>query len=136
MGACVFACGWLWSGGNGNLLVSKFGQVGSGQYLDPSSGSVFTFNHLTRQFGEETDKKQVLSEDIEANRAAIQKALEAYISDLYKANKATVAVYGADNGTITICLSAKNVNLSNFWSVKRWTRCEWPPLQTCCVRWR
>ena len=119
MGACACArVVGLWSGGNGNLLVSKFGQVGSGQYLDPSSGSVFTFNHLTRQFGEETDKKQVLSEDIEANRAAIQKALEAYISDLYKANKATVAVYGADNGTITICLSAKNVNLSNFWFVE------------------
>ena len=93
-------------------------ECSAGQYLDPNSGKVFTFNHLTRSFGEETDKKQVLSESIEAVRAAIQKALEAYIVDLYKPNKATVAVYGADNGTITVCLSAKNVNLSNFWCVE------------------
>jgi len=103
-------------GGAGNLLVTKYGQVGPDQYLDPSTGKVWTFNHLTRQFGEETDKKQVLAEDIEARRAAVAKALGEYISDLYKANKATLAVYGADNGTLTICLSAKNVNLSNFWT--------------------
>ncbi len=71
------------SGGAGNLLVTKYGQVGPGQYLDPSTGKVWTFNHLTRQFGEETDKKQILSEEIEARRAAVQKALESYISDLY-----------------------------------------------------
>jgi capping protein alpha len=57
-----------------------------------------------------------LSENIEQLRSAVQKSLEVYTSDLYKANKATVSVYGADNGTITICLSAKNVNLSNYWT--------------------
>jgi capping protein alpha len=103
-------------GGAGNLLVSKYGQVSSNEYLDPSTGKVWTFNHLTRTFGEETDKKQVLGEDIEARRSAVAKALGEYISDLYKANKATLAVYGADNGTLTVCLSAKNVNLSNFWT--------------------
>lgn len=102
-------------GGVGNLLVTKYGQVGSNQYLDPNSGKVYNFNHASRTFGDETDKKQVLSETIEQLRATVQKALEAYTTDLYKANKATVVVYGADNGTITICLSAKNVNLSNYW---------------------
>jgi hypothetical protein len=102
-------------GGNGNLLVTKYGQVGSNQYLDPNSGKVYSFNHASRTFGEETDKKQVLAENIEQLRSAVQKSLEGYVTDLYKANKATVVVYGADNGTITICLSAKNVNLSNYW---------------------
>jgi hypothetical protein len=102
-----------------SYVFSLLPQVGANQYLDPSTGKVWTFNHLTRQFGEETDKKQVLSDDIEARRAAVQKSLTAYLGDLYKPNKATLAVYGADNGTITVCLSAKNVNLSNFWSVKK-----------------
>lgn len=104
------------SGGNSNLLVSKYGQVGDNQYLDPTSGKVYTFNHLSRQWGEETDKRQVLPDEVDALRAATQKAMEAYIEDLYKPGKATVAVYGADNGTITICISAKNVNLSNYWT--------------------
>lgn len=96
--------------------MTKYGQVSSSQYLDPNSGKVISFNHLSRTFGDETDKKQVLSESTEALRSAVQKSFESYTSDLYKANKATVAVYGADNGTITICLSAKNVNLSNYWT--------------------
>ena len=104
------------AGGNGSLLVTKYGQVGSGEYLDPATGKVLTFNHVSRTWGEETDKRQVLSDEVEQLRASVNKAMEGYINDLYKPGKAAVAVYGADNGTITICLSAKNVNLSNYWS--------------------
>ncbi len=98
------------------VLVSKFGQVGNNLYLDPSSGKVLKFDHQRRAFTEETDKKQVLSEKVDAYRRAISTAIDKYLDDQFKANKCVQAIYGADNGAITICMSAKNVNLSNYWT--------------------
>lgn len=96
-------------------MVSKYGQVGNILYLDPSTGKVFEFDHLKRTFIEETDKRQVLGETVDSYRAAIANVMEKYVNDSFKSNKANAAVYGADNGTITICVSAKNVNLGNYW---------------------
>jgi capping protein alpha len=67
-------------------------------------------------FTSETDKKQVLRQDVESFRAAISKSLESYVPTCYSKDKVTFAVYGADNGTITIAISSKNINLSNYWS--------------------
>ena len=49
------------------------------------------------------------------SRNAIAAAVEKYAAGQYKAGKFVTAVYGSDDGTLTICISAKNVNLSNFW---------------------
>jgi len=103
-------------GGNGNLVISKFGEIAADEYLDPSSGVVYKFDHLTRTVGEATEKKQQLSDSVENLRSAVQKSLEAYLQALYKPNKVSLAVYGADDGSLTVALSAKNVNLSNFWT--------------------
>lgn len=101
---------------NKPVLVTKFGQVGNDLYLDPNSGKVLRFDHLKRKFIEETDKKQVLSDRMDDYRNAFQRAVEGYVQEQFKANRCVVSVYGADNGSITICMSAKNVNLSNFWT--------------------
>jgi len=98
------------------IVVSAYGMVDHSNYLDPNSGRVLKFDHKKRKFTGVSDKKQVLSGDIASFRAAIAKSMDAYLSGQYKSGKAVVAVYGADNGTMTICISAKNVNLSNFWS--------------------
>jgi len=49
-------------------------------------------------------------------RNAFQRHVESYIAEQFKVNRCVVSVYGADNGTITICMSAKNVNLGNYWT--------------------
>lgn len=77
---------------------------------------MWKFDHVRGEFTEESDKKQVLDDDVEEYRAAISKLLQAYVDSAYKNNKCTVAVYGSDNGQITICISAANVNLGNFWT--------------------
>jgi len=97
------------------VCITAFGAVGEDEYLDPSTGKVFKFDHKKHTFLEETEKKQSLAENIAGYRAAIEKALEDYQGRQYKKDKCTISVYGADDGNITICLSARNVRLSSFW---------------------
>jgi len=98
------------------VIVSKYGQVSDNEYLDPASGKVLLFDHSNQTFKGETDKKQSLSENIAAYRSAIDESMAEYISGQFKKDKAVTTVYGADDGAITICLSAKNVNLSSYWT--------------------
>lgn len=98
------------------VLVSVHGQVSDNAYLDPASGKVLTFDHLEQKFTGETDQKQVLSENIDSFRSNIEGELKEYIKSKYRPGKCVTAVYGADNGSITVCISAKNVKLSAYWS--------------------
>jgi len=84
------------------IVVSAYGMVDHSNYLDPNSGRVLKFDHKKRKFTGVSDKKQVLSGDIASFRAAIAKSMDAYLSGQYKSGKAVVAVYGADNGTMTM----------------------------------
>jgi capping protein alpha len=99
-----------------SVLVTSHGKVADDLFLDPSTGTVLRFDHRSREFKEETDQKQVLNDDINAYRTAIASAVNSYLGTQYKKNKATCTVYGADDGKIVVCVSATNVNLSNFWS--------------------
>ena len=98
------------------VLVTKHGQVGPDLYLDPNTQRVLKFDHSTRRFTEETDKKQQLSASIEQQRAALHAALTQYVSEAFKRDKAVLAVYGADDGSVTADISARNVNLANYWT--------------------
>jgi hypothetical protein len=97
------------------LVVSVHGQVGEDEYLDPKTGKVLTFDHRNHKFTGETGKKQELNGDINAVRTAIETALESYSEAQYKQDKCTITVYGADDGTITVCLSARNTHLAAYW---------------------
>lgn len=98
------------------VLISPHGKVADDQFLDPNTGKVLRFDHRKLEFKEETDQKQVLNADINVYRTAIAKAMKDYSTTQYKNDKCTTTVYGSDDGKITICLSAANVKLSNFWS--------------------
>jgi len=102
--------------GPANVVVSAFGQVSADEYVNPATGQVLQFDHRKRKFTAGTEKKQVLGEDVAKYRASIAKSIESYVAIQYKAGKTATAVYGADNGNITVVISAKNVNLGNFWS--------------------
>jgi len=97
-------------------MVSPHGRVGEDLYLDPASGRVMRFDHRRRRFTEVSEQKQVLSERINAYRVSIEREVKAYVDSSYKASKCVFAVYGADSGVITVCLSAANVHLGNFWT--------------------
>lgn len=99
-----------------SILVSAYGQVSANSYLDANSGRVLTFDHRKRKFTGVSDKKQVLGGDVASYRDAISKSVSEYQGKQYKSGKVVSAVYGADSGQVTICISAKNVNLANFWS--------------------
>lgn len=98
------------------VLVTKHGQVGPDLYLDPSTGKVLKFDHAKRTFLEETDKKQLLAPSVDSFRSALSTSLAQYLADTFKPNKATHAVYGQDNGQLTLVISARNINLGNFWT--------------------
>jgi hypothetical protein len=63
-----------------------------------------------------TDAETKLSVIESSCRHAIHGALRAYVDSVYREKKATIAVYGTDDHKITVCISAKNVRLSSFWS--------------------
>lgn len=99
-----------------SLVVSTYGALGEDKYLDPSTGKVLKFDHRKHIFSEDADGKHSLSAEVNGYRGAIEKGLAEYLSGQYKKDKATVTVYGSDDGTITVCLSARNVHLPAFWS--------------------
>jgi capping protein alpha len=98
------------------VMVSSYGQVSQDLFLDPSTSRVLRFDHRRRKVTEVTEQKQVLRDDIARYRTSIATSLGSYIEANYKEGKCVLAVYGADNGIITVCISAKNVHLGNFWS--------------------
>jgi len=102
---------------DGHMLVcSSYGsQGGDDNYVDPNTGKVFKFDHRKHVWSE-GEGKASLSDSVNSYRTAIDKAMQDYIGAQYKQGKVTVTVYGAEDGTITICLSARNIHLAAFWS--------------------
>jgi capping protein (actin filament) muscle Z-line, alpha len=105
------------------VLVSSYGKVADDEFLEPDSGRVLKYDHLSRKFLGITEKKQKLDAGINAYRTAISNQLKAYTnqndgaeSGYFRRGKCSSAVYGAANGEITVCISAKNINLAAFWS--------------------
>lgn len=98
------------------VLVSPYGEVDAESYLDPATGKVLKFDHKKQVFVSETDQKQVLPDNISNFRSALQNASKQYLESVYAAGKWALAVYAADDAQLTVCVSAKNVKLSNFWS--------------------
>jgi capping protein alpha len=102
---------------DGNMLVvSTYGAVGEDKYVDPSTGKVFKFDHRKHVFSIEGEEKKALSDSVNSFRTAIEKGMTEYMGGQYKTGKCTVTVYGQEDGTITVCLSARNVHLPAFWS--------------------
>jgi capping protein alpha len=98
------------------VLVTAYGQVADDEYLDPATGRVLKFDHRKRQFNETTDKKQELDGEVKKFRDAVDTAVKEYVEAHYKQGKCNSAVYGSDDGNLTVCVSGANVHLGNFWT--------------------
>lgn len=99
----------------GKMLCSTYGKVDDSSFVDPSSGEVYTLDHLALK-ATKAGSQQNLSDKVEGFRKAIETEMTTYCEKQYKRGKAVCAVYGADDGKITICISGINKNLGNFWS--------------------
>jgi len=99
------------------LLTTQYGKVDQDHFIDPKTGKVILFDHKKQKLVSVSDKKSVhLDEKVGKYRNATQKALDTYIDSAYKSGKSCGLVYGNDQGRLTICISAKNMNLSNYWT--------------------
>jgi capping protein alpha len=97
-------------------MVTAFGLLPDGRHFNPITNQALTFDHKTHKFTAAADSKSQVDAGLNKYRAAVQKALDGYVENSYKAGKVCAVVYAGVDGRLTICISAKNVHLGNFWT--------------------
>jgi len=99
------------------VLITKYGEVADGDYLDPKGGLVLHYDHIKQEVtGSRAISGSDLDSSVESLRAAFEKEAFAYTAEHYP--HGTTTVYGKD-GKIIICISSARFNPHNFWN-GRW----------------
>jgi len=98
------------------VLISKYGEVADGEYLDPRGNQVISYDHIKQEVTGARAISGDLDSGLEPMRGAFEKALTAYAEEHYP-NGAS-AVYGTE-GQIIVCISSAKFNSHNFWN-GRW----------------
>jgi len=93
-------------------LTSQYGFVKDNEFVDPNTGTVLRFDYKKETWTAVSEKK--LNDS--PVRDAIQNEMDNYAEEHYLNNKCVPLVYAGDDKVITICLSARNLSLSNWWS--------------------
>jgi capping protein alpha len=98
-------------------LIGAAAEVDGSHYVDPHSGEVFGFNHITQKIIE-GDSRPIAGEldaSMEEPRKAIQDGVVAYIKRQFGAKNVACGAF-AKAGCITVLISAEKLSLRNFWS--------------------
>jgi capping protein alpha len=106
--------------GDHDVLITKFGEIGTNEYIDTVGKQVVTFDHIKQQITGKRDLKGELDASVEPFRKAIEDATVNYANDHYI--NGAPAVYSAKEGSdmkVTICISASKFSPTNFWG-GRW----------------
>jgi len=98
------------------FLVTKYGEVADGDYLDPRSKQVVHYDHIRQQVTSQKPISSELDSGLEPLRSAVEKSFVDYVSQHYPNGAGTV--YGKE-GQIIACISSAKFNPSNFWN-GRW----------------
>lgn len=99
------------------VVVSEFGEKDSRTYLDPKRNRYLEFNHKEKTFKLSDERvEQKTDAKVESYRKAIEEAVEGYGGESFTNGKYACATYASPNGAITMVITAKNLNLRNFWS--------------------
>jgi len=99
------------------VLITKYGEVADGEFLDPKGNQVILFDHIKQSVtGQRGINSGETDSGLESLRVAFEKAAFNYVTDHYP--HGTTTVYGKD-GKIVICISAARFNPNNFWN-GRW----------------
>lgn len=110
--------------GDKETMVTKCGELSPTEYLDPSNGFVFTFDHVKQKVTGSRPISGELDSSAEPFRRTIDDALQNYVSQHYP--NGTGITFGSSSGgeqKITLCVASSRYNSNNFWN-GRW-RSEW-----------
>jgi len=102
------------------VLITKYGEVSDGEYLDPKGGQVILFDHIKQQVTGTRPISGELDAGLENLRKAFEKQAFDYVSQHYPSG--TTTVYAKD-GQIIVAISSAKFNPHNFWN-GRW-RATW-----------
>jgi len=103
-------------GNSHKVLITKYGEVADGEYLDPKGNQVLSYDHIRQEV---TGKRPIsgdLDSSIEGVRSAFERAAFDYVQQHYP--HGTTTIYGKD-GKVIICVSSARFNPGNFWN-GRW----------------
>jgi len=103
-------------GNSHKVLITKYGEVSDGEYLDPKGNQVIFYDHIKQEV---TGKRAIsgdLDSSLESLRCAFEKAAFDYTSQHYP--HGTTTIYGKD-GKIIIAISSARFNPQNYWN-GRW----------------
>jgi len=103
-------------GNTHKVLITKYGEVSEGEYLDPKGNQVISYDHIKQEVTGKRAISDELDSSLEPLRQAFEKHAFAYAGDHYPHGAATV--YGKD-GQIIVCISSARFNPQNFWN-GRW----------------
>jgi len=106
--------------GDHEALVTKFGEIGTSEYLDPVGGNVFTYDHIKQKVTGTRPISGELDSSAEPFRKAVEDAALDYVAEHYE--NGTGAVYSAKEGgeiKLTIAISSSKISPQNYWG-GRW----------------
>jgi len=93
------------------VLITKYGEVSDGEYLDPKGNQVISYDHIRQEVTGKRSVSGELDSSLESLRAAFEKAAFDYVQQHYP--HGTTTVYGRD-GKIIVCISSVKFNPSNY----------------------
>lgn len=102
------------------VVISAAGEIDPSHYWDSKSGQSFAIDHLslvTRDDGTEPNRPSTVNE---LTRAAVQHALDAYVSRKFLCEESAGSVFELGDGSLQVIIAGERPNLRNFWSGK-WT---------------
>jgi len=106
--------------GDHEALISKQGEIGQNEYIDPIGGVILTFDHIKQKVTNSRPISGELDSTVEPFRKAIEDATVNYIAQHYA--NGVPGVYSAKEGSeykVTICISSSKFNPNSFWN-GRW----------------
>lgn len=102
------------------VLITKHGEVGESEYLDPRGNQVIVFDHIRQEVTSSRSIDGELDSDVEPYRAAFDDEAVKYVNEHYTNGAATV--YGKKKGNqfqVIVAISSSKFNPNNFWN-GRW----------------
>jgi len=103
-------------GNSHKVLITKYGEVSDGEYLDPKGNQVISYDHIRQEVVGKRPISGELDSSLEGLRSAFEKHMFDYVSQHYP--HGTTTIYARD-GKITIAISSARFNPNNFWN-GRW----------------
>jgi len=104
------------------VLITKFGELGAEDYLDPQGKQVVTFDHFKQEVtGTKPAGDNELNPELEPWRSAVEKKLLEYVANYYDcgAGATFASKDGKGNVVVTVAISSALFNGTNFYN-GRW----------------